>query len=199
MTDTILPRRSGSQPPGFSASARKGAVVVLCGAIALTGIAVLPYLWNARLREEVVEQKAELTLVEGRARRAAENRPRLTEADQPARLFVSGTTAGTTLASLQSMVGKAAEASRMSVLRMQPLPVDEVEGASPIRLSVDAKGSLEQLRSFLTALETSLPLIIVTGFEIVPHAAEAPEAQAYPSEDLAVTLKLEAFTWRDTP
>jgi Tfp pilus assembly protein PilO len=199
MREPSLPRGSRDLTRGFSILARKGAFVVFFGVIGLIAIAALPHVWNAQVRQKVAAQKAELTLVEARARRASENRPRLTEADQPARMFLPGRTAGTTLAALQSLVSKAAGNSGMSVLRMQPLPVDEVAGASPLRLSVDAKGSLEQLRAFLTDIETMLPLITVTGLDIVPRAGEGPEAQAYPSEDLAVTLKLEAFAWRDAP
>lgn len=193
------PRGSRTLPRGFSASARKGAFAVLCGVAGLIAIAALPFIWNAQLREQIAVQKEELTLVEARAQRAAQDRPHLTEADQPARMFVSGKTAGTSLAALQSLVSKAAGSTGMSVLRMQPLPVDDVAGASPLRLSVDARGSLEQLRTFLTGIETTLPLIFVTGVTIVPRAAEGTEAQTYPSEDLAVTLKLEAFAWRDAP
>lgn len=195
MRSPSMQRGSG----GLSASARKGAVIVVCGLAGLIGIAALPHVWNAQLREEVAAQKAKLTLVEARSRRADESRPRLTEADQPARMFLPGKTGGTALAALQSLVSKAAASSGMSVLRMQPLPVDEVAGASPLRLSVDAQGSLEQLRAFLIEIETTLPLIMVTGFGIVPREAEGTEAEAYPSEDLAVTLKLEAFAWRDAP
>lgn len=183
----------------LSAPARRGALVVACGVAVLAAVAVLPHLWNARLREEVAAQKANLTLVEARARRASESLPRLTEGDQPARLFLPGKTDGTALAALQGLVSEAAASSGMSVLRMQPLPVDEVAGASPVRLSVDAQGSLGQLRAFLTGIETMLPLITVTGLAIVPHGGEGAEAQAYPSEGLAVTLKLEAFSWREAP
>ena len=113
-----------------------------------------------------------------RARRARAapmtGNPRLTEADKPERMFLPGTTAGTTLAAFQSIVNEAATRTGMSVLRTQPLPTDEAEGLSPYRLAVDATGSLEQLRAFLTALESSLPVIIVTGFEIQPRSVRRP-------------------------
>lgn len=184
---------------GLSPLARKGLLVAVAGLAGLLALAVLPYLWLGQLREEAAAQKAELALVEARAGRANDSNPRLSEADKPERMFLPGTTAGTTLAAFQSIVNEAATRNGMSVLRMQPLPTDEVEGLSPYRLAVDASGSLEQLRAFLTAIESSLPVIIVTGFEIQPRSSEGPAAQPFPSEDLAVTLKLEAYAWRGTP
>jgi len=114
-------------------------------------------------------------------------------------MFLPGTTAGTTLAAFQSLVNAAATRTGISVLRTQPLPTDEVQGLSPYHLAVDAAGSLEQLRAFLATLESDLPVIIVTGFEIEPRSSEGPEAQPYPSEDLAVSLRLEAYAWRGQP
>lgn len=192
-------RTWASRLGGLSPLARKGVLVAAGGLAAMLALAVLPYLWHARLGEDVAAQKAELALVEARAQRAGNSNPRLTEADKPERMFLPGTTAGTTLASFQTIVGEAATRTGMSVLRTQPLPTDEVEGLSPYRLAVDATGSLEQLRAFLTTIESTLPVIIVTGFEIQPRSAGGPGAQPYPSEDLAVSLKLESYAWRGTP
>jgi hypothetical protein len=184
---------------GLSPLARKGLLLAIAGLAGLLALAVLPYLWLGQLREEAAAQKAELALVEARVNRAQDGNPRLTEADTPERMFLPGATAGTTLAAFQSIVNDTAARSGMSVLRMQPLPTDEADGVSPYRLAVDATGSLEQLRAFLTAIESSLPVIIVSGFEIEPRSSEGPAAQPYPSEDLAVTLKLEAYAWRGAP
>lgn len=184
---------------GLSAPARKGAVVTVGSLAVLLALAVLPYLWQAQIKEQVAAQKAELALVEARAGRAQDRNPRLTEADRPERMFLPGTTSGTTLAAFQSLVGEAATRTGMSVLRTQPLPTDAVEGLSPYRLAVDATGSLEQLRAFLTMLESTLPIIIVSGFEIQPRSTEGPAAQPYPSEDLAVSLRLEAYAWTGKP
>lgn len=184
---------------GLSPEARKGLLVAIGGLALLLAAAVLPYVWHAGLQEGVALQKAELELVEARASRAGDRNPRLTEADKPERMFLPGTTAGTTLAAFQSLVNEAATRTGISVLRIQPLPADEVQGLSPHRLAVDAAGSLEQLRAFLAALESGLPIVIVTGFEIEPRSSEGPAAQPYPSEDLAMSLRLEAYAWRGQP
>lgn len=184
---------------GLSAVARKGLLVSVGGLVLLLAAAVLPYVWQAGLADGVAAQKAELALVEARANRADDRNPRLTEADKPEGMFLPGATAGTTLAAFQSLVNEAATRTGMSVMRTQPLPTDETEGLSPYRLAVDATGSLEQLRAFLTALESTLPVIIVTGFEIEPQSSDGPQAQPYPSEDLAVSLRLEAYAWRGQP
>lgn len=184
---------------GLSPEARKGVLVAAGGLVLMIAAVVLPYLWQAQLAQQVAAQKAELELVEARAARANDRNPRLTESDKPERMFLPGTTAGTTLAAFQSIVGEAAARTGMSVLRTQPLPTDQIEGLSPYRLAVDATGSLEQLRAFLVTLESTLPIIIVTGFEIQPRSSEGPAAQPYPSEDLAVSLKLEAYAWTGKP
>ena len=179
----------------LSPRARKGAVIAAAGIMLLLGIALLPFLWYGQVREELAAQKVELALVMARTERSAGPAARITEADQPERMFLPGTTAGTTLASFQSLVNGAAARSGMSILRMQPLPSDEAAGAFPYRLAVDMAGGLLQLRTFLADIETGLPLMIVTSLEIVPRSAEDP----YRSDDMAISLRLEAFGWRDSP
>jgi hypothetical protein len=184
----------------LSPLARKGGWIILASALLLLLLAILPYVWQASLRQQAAAQEAELELVKARvlARQSARG-PVLTGQDQVQAMFLSGATAGTTLAEFQTLVSGAAAASGISVLRMQPLPTDEVQGLSPYRLAVDATGSLEQLRTFLLQIETTLPVLIVSGLEIVPRSAGGAEPQPYPSEDLAVTLKLEAYAWRGAP
>lgn len=178
----------------------KGAAIVLGGVLLLLLGAVAPYVWHASLRQQVAAQTAELDLLRARvlARETARG-PVLTEQDPLQDMFLPGTTAGTTLASFQTIVGEAAAASGIGILRMQPLPAGEVEGLSPYRLSVDASGSLTQLQLFLLAIESMLPVVIVSGFDVVPRASGGGEPQPYPSEDLAITLRLEAYAWRGAP
>lgn len=181
---------------GLSQQARKGGLMLLAGLVLLTALAALPFLWQAGLEEQARAGKAEFDLVSARVRRmAGDHRVRLTAADHPERMFVAGATAGTTLAAFQSLVSAAAVKSGLSVLRMQPLPAEAADGLSPYRLSVDATASIEQLRAFLADAESTLPIILVTGFEIAPRSAAGPAEQPYPSEDLAVSLRLEAFGW----
>ncbi len=182
----------------LSPVALKGGLIVLAAASVLCVLAVLPYVWHGHLRDEAAVQKAELDLLKAKVlARASARGPVLTEADQLENMFLPGSTAGTTLAAFQSIVNEAAGASGISVLRMQPLPTDEAKGLSPYRLAVDAAGSLEQLQSFLVDVEEMLPIVIVTGFDIEPGSADG--SGPYPSEDLAVSLKLEAYAWRGVP
>ena len=184
----------------FSPRAMKGAGVLLACLLLLLLLAILPYVWQASLHQQLAAQTAELDLVKARvlARESARG-PVLSEQDQLQDMFLPGTTAGTTLAAFQTLVSEAAAASGINVLRMQPLPTDEAEGLSPYRLAVDAAGGLDQLQAFLLDVEVMLPVVIVSGFEIVPRAAGGSEPQPYPSEDLAITLRLEAYAWRGAP
>ena len=184
----------------LSPLARRGGWIVLASALLLLLLAIMPYVWHASLRQQAAVQDAELELIKVRvAARQSARGPVLTEQDQVQGMFLSGSTAGTTLAEFQTLVSEVAAASGISVLRMQPLPTDETEGLSRYLLAVDATGSLEQLRAFLLEVEVMLPVLIVSGFEIVPRSAGGAEAQPYPSEDLAITLKLEAYAWRGAP
>jgi hypothetical protein len=152
------------------------------------------------MREQAVAQAAERDRVKARVLARADARGRmLTEGDQPQTMFLPGTTAGTTLAAFQTMVSDVAVASGISVLRMQPLPGGEGEGLSAYRLAVDAAGSIEQLQRFLAGIESSLPVVTVAGFGIVPRAAAGPERQPFASDDLAISLTLEAYAWKGAP
>jgi hypothetical protein len=184
----------------LSPRAMKGAAILLAGAILLLLLAVLPFLWHASMREQAVAQAAERDRVKARVLARADARGRmLTEGDQPQTMFLPGTTAGTTLAAFQTMVSDVAVASGISVLRMQPLPGGEGEGLSAYRLAVDAAGSMEQLQRFLAGIESALPVVTVAGFGIVPRAAAGPERQPFASDDLAISLTLEAYAWRGAP
>jgi hypothetical protein len=184
----------------LSPRAMKGAAILLAGAILLLLLAVLPFLWHASMREQAVAQAAERDRVKARVLARADARGRmLTEGDQPQTMFLPGTTAGTTLAAFQTMVSDVAVASGISVLRMQPLPGGEGEGLSAYRLAVDAAGSMEQLQRFLAGIESALPVVIVAGFGIVPRAAAGPERQPFASDDLAISLTLEAYAWKGAP
>lgn len=184
---------------GLSSLARRGAAIITAALTALVVLAALPYALHARLQGDALAQRSELALVTARMDRASNRNPALTQADKPERMFLPTAAAGITLAAFQSLVNEAAARSGMTILRMQPLQTDDIPDASPFRIGVDASGSLEQLRSFLTDVESMLPIIIVNSFEIRPRAPTGAEAQPYPSEDLAVSLKLEAYAWRGLP
>lgn len=184
----------------LSPIALKGGLIVLAAALLLCVLAVLPYVWHGHLLGQAAVQTAELDLLKAKVQaRASARGPVLTEADQLENMFLPGSTAGTTLAAFQSIVNEAAGASGISVLRMQPLPAEEAKGLSPYRLAVDATGSLEQVQSFLAGVESMLPMVIVTGLEIRPGSTDGAEVESYPSENLAVSLRLEAYSWRAVP
>ena len=177
---------------------RGGAIIVLSGLVVLL-LAALPYVWHASLSDRASAKSAELALLKERVlARAAAQGPALGADDAVESMFLPGTTPGTTLAAFQSIVSESAAASGLSVLRLQPLPTEEVTGLSPYRLAVDAAGSLAEVQSFLVDVESMLPIVIVTGFDIQPRSAASAE-QPYPSEDMAVSLRLEAYAWRAAP
>jgi hypothetical protein len=186
---------------GLSPHAVKGAFVLAAAGVLVLVFAIVPYLWAASLREEADLLRAELDLLQARlTARADSGRTMLGQDDNVARMFLPASTEGMTLASFQERVGEVAASSGLSVLRMQPLPTDEVGGLSPFRLAVDGSGSLEQVQAFLIEVESMLPIVIVTGFDIQPRAAtQGGEAPSFPSEDLAVSLRLEAYAWKAKP
>lgn len=185
---------------GFSPLARRGGLMVLGGAGLAVLLVALPFLWLGGLKEQAATDKTQYDLIAARAQRlAGSGGVRLTAADEPARLFLPGETAGTTLAAFQSTVNAAAVRNGLAVMRMTPMPAEAAKGASAYRLSVDATGSIEQLRSFLADIESSLPLVAVTGFEIRPETAAGVGEQPYPSEALAVSLRLAAHGWDAAP
>ena len=184
----------------LSPKARQGGAMLLAAARLLHVFAAVPFLWQASLREQSETLRAELDLLKGKlSARTDAAGPVLTEAAALDSMFLPGSTAGTTLAAFQELVGDAAAVSGLSVLRMQPVPVEEKDGLAPYRLAVDATGSLEQLRGFLVDIEAILPVVIVMGFEIQPQSAGGEEAEAEPSEALAVSLRLEAYAWKGVP
>jgi len=184
----------------LSPKARQGGAMLLAAALLLLVFAAVPFFWQASLREQSGTLRAELDLLKGKlSARAGAAGPVLTDAAPLDSMFLPGSTAGTTLASFQELVGDAAAVSGLSVLRMQPVPAEEKNGLSPYRLAVDATGSLEQLRSFLVDVEAMLPVVIVTGFEIQPQSAGGEDADTDPSDALAVSLRLEAYAWKGEP
>lgn len=185
---------------GLSPLARKGGLYVLAGALVALLLAVLPFMSLGGLREQAAADRTQYELIAARAARLAEGgRVRLTDADEPLRLFLPGETAGTTLAAFQSIVTAAAARSGLTVMRMTPLPGEAVDGVPAYRLAVDATGSIAQLRGFLTDVESGLPLVTVTGFDLKPQTAAEPGGQSYPSENLVLTLRLQAYGWGGAP
>jgi hypothetical protein len=187
--------------PRLSTEARKG-LVILAGT-ALIAAAVLMGLvtWRNSLGEQIAQQQAERDLLSARvAKKIREGAGRLTAANSPERLFLTGATPGLTMAGFQELVGGAATNSGLSVVRIQPFEAedDAAKSETTYRLGIDAEGSLDQLQAFLISIEAMLPLIFVTGLEIRPQAA-ADAADPYPSEALRASFRVEAHGWKDQP
>lgn len=181
----------------LSAEARKGVAVLGVAALTILCVAYLLYAWHAAAAERLQRAEAEHEMVAARAAKAAtEGATRLTGADNVAPMFLEGTTPGLVFAKFQSIAGDAAVAAGLAVKRMQPVDTGDAEGAMPYRLNMDAEGSIEQLRDFLADVEAGLPVMFVTGLEIQPAAAEG-EADQFPSEALRMTVRIEAYGWRE--
>ncbi|MFM8747892.1 MAG: type II secretion system protein GspM [Aestuariivirga sp.] len=185
----------------LSAEARRGLAIV-AGAILIAGVSAAGLAaWHGSLEERVAQQQAERDLLAARVeKKVRDGAGRLTAADGPERLFLTGATPGLTMAGFQELVGGAAATSGLSVLRIQPFEASDGEGSSipAYRLGIDAEGSLEQLRAFLISIEAMLPLMFVTGLEIRPQSA-AGAADPYPSEALRASFRVEAHGWSEQP
>ncbi|MCA3561122.1 MAG: hypothetical protein IOC82_08865 [Aestuariivirga sp.] len=183
----------------LSGEARKGVAVLAVAALAAVVLAYLLLVWNAQAAERLAEARSGHDLVAARTAKAVrEGATRLTAADDVAPMFLEGATPGLAFAEFQSVAGDAATAAGLAVKRMQPVDPGDSEGSAPYRLSMDAEGSIGQLRDFLAGIESRLPVMFVTGLEIQP-AAGAGEGDPYPSESLRMTVRIEAYGWRVQP
>lgn len=184
---------------GYSAEARKGMVILAAAALALCVLVYLLAAWHSAESERLAQAEAEHQMVAARAAKAAKDgATRLTEADDVAPMFLEGATPGLVFARFQSIAGEAASAAGLAVKRMQPAETGDAEGGMPYRLTMDAEGSIAQLRDFLAGIESGLPVVFVTGLEMQPASGDGPSDQ-YPSETLRMTLRLEAYGWRAAP
>lgn len=184
---------------GYSAEARKGMAILAAAALALCVLVYLLVAWHSAEAGRLAQAEAEHQMVAGRAAKAAKDgATRLTAADNVAPMFLEGATPGLVFARFQSIAGEAATAAGLAVQRMQPADTGDAEASVPYRLTMDAEGSIEQLRDFLADVESGLPVMFVTGLEIQPAAGDGA-ADEYPSEALRMTLRLEAYGWRAQP
>ena len=183
----------------LSPEARRGIAVLGVAALAFLALMYLLLTWHAAAAERLRQAEAENALVAARTAKAVrDGATRLTTADNVTPMFLEGATPGLAFAKFQSIAGDAATAAGLAVKRMQPVDTGDGEGATPYRLSVDVEGSIEQLRDFLSDVESRVPVMLVTGLEIQPTAGEG-EADQYPSESLRTTVRIEAYGWRAQP
>lgn len=183
----------------YSMEARRGMAVLAVAAFAVIVLAYLILAWQSQEAGRLRQAEQQHQLVVARTAKAArDGATRLTAANDVAPMFLDGATPGLAFARFQTAIGDAASAAGLEVKRLQPVDTGDGEAAMPYRLSLDAEGSIEQLRGFLADVESHLPVMFVTGLDIQPAAAEG-EADQYPSEALRMTLRIEAYGWRAQP
>lgn len=179
--------------------ARRGVAVLGVAGLALLALAYLLFTWHAAAADRLRQAEEGHALVAARTAKAMrDGATRLTAADDVTPMFLEGATPGLAFAKFQSIADDAATVAGLEVKRMQPVDTGDGEGATPYRLSVDVEGSIEQLRDFLSDIESRLPVMTVTGLEIQPAAGEG-EGDQYPSESLRTTVRIEAYGWRAQP
>lgn len=99
-----------------------GLAILSLAILAMSGIAALPYYWNAVATVQLSESRNDLRFVEAKLKSAKRTqRLGISAADNIETLFVSGATSGLALADLQRLVGNIAEVNGMVIERTQPL------------------------------------------------------------------------------
>lgn len=179
----------------MTAKAYWGIALLVGAVLAMAGIAALPYAWAAAQEDALAEKRLELRFLEAKLNKARTGpKNRLTAADDVKPLFVSGSTPGLALAQIQGIAGQLATESGMTVERLQPLQSDREGQLAVMRMEAEVTGSLESLRKYLAAIETSVPLMFVSRLKIAAPEA-AGDGGALPSDQLTVTLQLESYGW----
>jgi Type II secretion system (T2SS), protein M subtype b len=175
-----------------------GLTILSLAILAMSGMAALPYYWNAVATVQLTESRNELRFVEAKLKSAKRTqRMGLSAADNIEPLFISGATSGLALADLQRLVGNIAELNGMVIERTQPLQTEYSNGLAVLRMEVEASGNIENLRGYLLAIETGQPLIFVNSAKISALESQSENALELPSDKLTVALQLEAYGWRE--
>lgn len=184
----------------LSSEARKGAAVLAGAGAVLLCLLYLVLSWQWAAAERLSQASSQHERVAARAAKALrDGASRLTSADDLGPMFLGGETPGLSAAAFQSLAGEAAAKSGLVVSSLQLLETGDSGASTPYRLNVEATGSLDQLRDFLVAIETALPIMFVTRLELRPQAAEG-SSDPYPSEALTIAnLHIEAYGWRAAP
>jgi hypothetical protein len=180
----------------FSGKGLIGAMLLLLVLLGLAGAAAAPFYWRKAMAPELEESRRMLALIEQKLKDAEANRkPQAVNAKNAGLAFVEGTTAGLATASLQKVMVDGAKANKMRVERVQPLPAETVGGLTRLRLDIEVVGGLEGLNDYLLAIESGAPLIFVKEFHITTPLNREEEPNPYPSENLSVSLQVEAYSW----
>jgi hypothetical protein len=173
-----------------------GFALLVCGVLAMAGIAALPYAWAAAQEDALAEKRLELRFMEAKLKNAKSGpKQQLSMSDEIGTLFVSGSTPGLAIAQMQGVASQLATQSGMTVERLQPLQTDREGQLAVLRIEAEVTGSLEGLRGYLAALDTAVPFFFINRMKVEAPEATALEGGALPSDQLTVTLQLESFGW----
>ena len=182
-------------------SAKGGAGIALLATclVALAMAGTVPWIWALSAQEQLGDSTSELAFLQDKlTTRGNVSATGLTEADDLDALFIPGGTPGLELAGLQQRMGELAAASGMTFERSQPLPSEDQDGLARQRLEIEVTGSIDGLRSYLHAFETGHPFACVNRATILRNGKGDVNGDVLPSDNLRVSLLIEAFGWRGT-
>jgi len=176
-----------------------GLMILVVALVLMALAAIIPFGWYVANASRLEESQTELRFLEAKLKSAKRaEHAGLTASDNIALLFLDGSTAGLAAASLQSLVGKLASETGMTIERTQPLQSEDQQDSAVVRMEITASGSLENLRNYLLAIEAGEPLIFVNAAKISAPQSSGEDSSALPSDRLVATLQLEARGWRET-
>jgi len=186
----------GAKRSRVSRQGYTGAGLLVLAFLVLASLAAVPYLWRQSLAPQLDESRQLLALIEEKIKDAEANRKAKDVNDLNApQAFVEGRTAGLATASLQKIMLGLATGSGLVVEKVQPLPAEAQGGVATLRLDLETSGSLDNLRSLLTAIESSAPLIFIKEIHLSVPADTGQGDNAFPAEHLTVSLQIEAYGW----
>jgi hypothetical protein len=189
-----------SAKSGLSRQGRWGVVILLGTLIFMAGLAGLPYLWYHYNKGQLGEARAEMQFIEAKLNSIKSvHRAGFSASDNIDPVFAVGSTSGTSLAGLQTLLANLAEENGVTIQRTQPLQTEAKEGLAALRMELEASGSLESLRGYLLAIEQGQPFIFINQAKISSEQAAAEEGAALPSDKLLVALQLETYGWWEKP
>ena len=174
-----------------------GVGVVLIAIIILLTMATVPLLWRQSVDERLSVQTALLEQIESKFKSSSSQNRSIALTEQGAeQAFVGGETHGLANANLQRLLAELATANGLKLENVQSFPLEQNGSLSRLRLAATAHGGIESLRNYLLAIEAGTPLLFVTGATIETPAIADKTASAFPSDNLAINVEIEAFTWR---
>jgi general secretion pathway protein M len=181
--------------PALSAAGKRGVAYVAAYIFAVTAFATTPFVLAYNLKANISEQKNILSLLQKRAEKMANNSSKSSlDKRDVAGAFISGETAGIAAAEMQRQVTNLADASGLTISRMQSVNITQSGRSLALELELEATGKIEGLQRFLYAVESGKPFIFVKDANI--SVAEAGVADgAAEAEQTSIRMTLEASGW----